>query len=48
MRNPQIGKIVNTNDDQAHETNVLKWSVGNQQAYMLFSEDRQNLDSVST
>ena len=48
VRNPQIGKIVNTNDDQAHETNVLKWSVGNQQAYMLFSEDRQNLDAVST
>ena len=41
-----IGKIINTNDPQAHETNVLKWTVSNQQAYDLFVT--KNKTSVST
>ena len=41
-----IGKIINTNDPQAHETNVLKWTVSNQQAYNLFVT--KNMTSVST
>lgn len=41
-----IGKIINTNDPQAHETNVLKWTVSNQQAYDLFVT--KNMTSVST
>lgn len=41
-----IGKIINTNDPEAHETNVLKWTVTNQQAYDLFVI--KNKTSVST
>lgn len=41
-----IGKIINTNDPEAHETNVLKWTVSNQQAYDLFVT--KNMTSVST
>lgn len=41
-----IGKIINTNDPEAHETNVLKWTVSNQQAYDLFVI--KNKTSVST
>lgn len=41
-----IGKIINTNDPEAHETNVLKWTVSNQQAYNLFVI--KNKTSVST
>lgn len=36
----QIGTIVNTKDGTAgYETNVLKWTVGNNQAYQLFVEN---------
>lgn len=36
----QIGTIVNTKDGTAgYETNVLKWTVGNNQAYRLFVEN---------
>lgn len=45
-RNPQFGSIVNTTDDQSHTTNVLKWTVGNVQAYDWFVTKKNTSISV--
>ena len=39
--NSQIGTIINTTDDGSHETNILKWTVSNNQAYQLFVNEKR-------
>lgn len=42
-----IGQVVNTNDPASHETRVLQWSVGNQEAYDLFVEGKENSTEIT-
>ena len=45
-RTTQFGSIVNTTDDQSHTTNVLKWTVRNNQAYDWFVTKKNTSISV--
>lgn len=42
----RIGEIVNTEDELGHTTNILKWTVGNVEAYQLFVKQKKTEVSV--